>query len=49
LTEAVAALETLETLNLSDCQLDNETIKPIRNMKSVKKLILNGNPLLQNP
>jgi hypothetical protein len=40
LVEIIAALDTLETINLSDCQLDNEMVKTIRGMKSVKTWIL---------
>jgi Leucine-rich repeat (LRR) protein len=47
LAEIIATQETLEIINLSECQLDNEMLKTIRNMKSVKTLILAGNPLIQ--
>jgi hypothetical protein len=47
IAEIIAALETPEILNLSECQLDNEMLKIIRNMKSVKTLIIIGNPLIQ--
>ncbi len=48
LAEIVATLDTLETLNLSDCRLTDQTVKPIRDMTSAKKLILTGNPLASN-
>jgi hypothetical protein len=47
LAEIIAALETPEIINLSDCQLDNKMVKTLRNMKSVKTWILTGNPLIQ--
>ncbi|MDR2440987.1 MAG: hypothetical protein LBE12_16630 [Planctomycetaceae bacterium] len=47
LVEIIAALETPEILNLSECQLDNEMLKTIRNRKSVTTLIITGNPLIQ--
>lgn len=47
LAENLAVLETPEIINLSECQLDNEMLKTIRNIKSVKTLILTGNPLIQ--
>ncbi|MDR1140933.1 MAG: hypothetical protein LBL62_04510 [Planctomycetaceae bacterium] len=40
LADIITALETPETINLSDCQLDNEMLKNFRAMKSVKTLIL---------
>ncbi|MDR0705507.1 MAG: hypothetical protein LBF88_11040 [Planctomycetaceae bacterium] len=47
LAEIIAALETPEIVNLSDCQLDNKMLKTLRGMKSVKTWILAGNPLIQ--
>ena len=45
LVEIVATLDMLETLNLSECRLTDETAEPIRNMTNVKSLNLAGNPL----